>query len=140
MGGFEYVTDLLIGPRPATDGTSEVPFRTQHGDSGTLWLLEPPKGQNGQPLRGIPLRPIALQWGGFVFTDSAGRTRQPFALGTLLSTVCQMLEVDFVRDWGLSLPEYWGPWDISPLRTWVAISLDRIAPNCASSCRRTLKT
>lgn len=108
VGGFEYITDLLIGPRPVRDGKSEVPFRTQHGDSGTLWLLEPPKGQNGQPVRGIPLRPIALQWGGFVFTDSAGQARQPFALGTLLSTVCQMLEVDFVRDWGLSLPEYWG--------------------------------
>src|SRR5262249_26354771 len=34
--------------------------------------------------------------------------RQPYALATLLSTVCQRLEVDFVRDWGFALPEYWG--------------------------------
>lgn len=102
VGGFEYVTDLLIGPRP------DHPFKTQHGDSGTLWLLEPPKSAQGEPLAVVPRRPLAIQWGGFTFTDSAGRQRQPYALATLLSTICQRLEVDFVRDWGFALPEYWG--------------------------------
>ena len=106
VAGFEYVADLLIGPRPGHH------FKTQHGDSGTLWLLEPPTSDPDQ--RGdssaakIGLRPIAIQWGGFVFTDSAGVQRQPYALATLFSTVCQKLDVDFVRDWGFALPEYWG--------------------------------
>lgn len=108
MGGFEYVTDVLIGPRPAEDVERGNNFQTQHGDSGTLWLLEPPKDEHGETVSGLPLRPIALQWGGYVFTDSGGRTRQPFALATFLSTVCRLLEVDFVRDWGFSLPQYWG--------------------------------
>jgi hypothetical protein len=106
VAGFEYVADLLIGPRPGRA------FKTQHGDSGTLWLLEPPvhdpnNGDDSSSAR-IGFRPIAIQWGGFVFTDSGGQQRQPFALATLLSTVCQKLDVDFVRDWGFSLPEYWG--------------------------------
>lgn len=104
VAGFDYVADLLIGPRPGQK------FKTQHGDSGTLWLLEPPRHDpedEDKPSK-VGFRPIAIQWGGFVFTDSDGKQRQPYALATLLSTVCQQLDVDFVRDWGFALPEYWG--------------------------------
>jgi hypothetical protein len=100
IGGFEYAADLLIGPR---SGKDRKKFTTQHGDSGTLWLLEPQENATGDQ---ATYRPIAVQWGGEVFTRTEGR--QPFALATLLSTVCRLLEVDPVRDWGFALPEYWG--------------------------------
>jgi hypothetical protein len=102
VGGFEYVADLLIGPRTGKD---RRPFKTEHGDSGTVWLLEPRKDTTGDP---ATYRPIAVQWGGDVLTASHGSARQPFALATLLSTVCTLLEVDPIRDWGFALPEYWG--------------------------------
>jgi hypothetical protein len=131
VGGFEYVSDLFIGPRPG------LPFQTFPGDSGTLWLLEPPgprdpddepddatsRGANArapEPAAKAPrrkragvvekrmLRPLALQWGGHAFRSSNGTASQSFVLATFLSTVCNRLEVDLVRDWGQALPEYWG--------------------------------
>jgi len=84
------VADMLIGPRT---GKQRRPFKTQHGDSGTLWLLDPqeeaePKGPKDPKDDLATYRPVAVQWGGNVFTDSSGRFRQPFALATLLSTAC----------------------------------------------------
>lgn len=127
VGGFEYVADIFIGPRPGKK------FQTHPGDSGTLWLLEPPPDRDGEDVkedtaqqrpfndtrfsklgssrsevRKKMLQPIAIQWGGHVFTDRAGARRQSYALATLLSTVCERLEVDLIRDWGQALPEYWG--------------------------------
>jgi hypothetical protein len=127
VGGFEYVADIFIGPRPGQK------FQTHPGDSGTLWLLEPPPDREGADVKedtarqrpsddartSMPgsrrsevrkkmLQPIAIQWGGHVFTDRAGSRRQSYALATLLSTVCERLEVDLIRDWGQALPEYWG--------------------------------
>jgi hypothetical protein len=99
-GGFEYVSDILIGPRPRQT------LATHHGDSGTLWVLDPLPGVT----KGAPstYRPLAVQWGGQVFTDENGNQRKSFALGTLLSTVCHKLEVTPVRSWSFELPEYWG--------------------------------
>jgi hypothetical protein len=146
VGGFEYVADVFIGPRPdekpdnrkshAKKFDAKKPrapkFQTHPGDSGTLWLLEPPPDKDdddvkedtaqkrpADDVRSRPyggrreikkkmLQPIAVQWGGHVFTDQAGASRQSYALATLLSTVCERLEVDLIRDWGQELPEYWG--------------------------------
>jgi hypothetical protein len=94
VGGFEYVADFLIGPR------GDAPFRTGHGDSGTLWLLEKPD----EPL---PL-PLAVQWGGHAFAADSGTGQAPYALATCLSTVCNLLEVDLVRDLNTGQPEFWG--------------------------------
>lgn len=96
VGGFEHVSDFMIGPRPG------VPFDTHPGDSGTVWLLEwaDEKGK-------IVPRPLAVQWGGHVLESSTGE-KQSYALATNLSLVCAKLGVDLVRDWGQSIPEYWG--------------------------------
>ena len=133
IGGFEYVSDLFIGPRPG------LPFQTYPGDSGTLWLLEPigPPDPDDEPSDPTPLpsddsrapqwmqkaparrkraavvekrmlRPLALQWGGHAFRSGNRTGSQSFVLATFLSTVCNRLEVDLVRDWGQALPEYWG--------------------------------
>jgi hypothetical protein len=94
LGGFEYISDFLIGPRK--DGPE---FGTHPGDSGTLWALE---------RKGERPRPIALQWGGHVFTDSTGRPQYSCALATCLSTACNLLGVEVVTDWNVSGTEYWG--------------------------------
>lgn len=94
-GGFEYVSDFLIGPR------KDKPFTTHPGDSGTLWLLDL-EDRDKAPM------PLAVQWGGHVFVDGAKQSRLPYALATCLSTVCDLLEVDTVRDWNTGQTEYWG--------------------------------
>jgi hypothetical protein len=95
VGGFEYVADLLIGAR-----RSGGSLGTHPGDSGTLWLIE------AQDSKSKPT-PVALQWGGQVFTDQAG-LGSSYALATLLSTVCNKLDVTLLRNWQVGLPEYWG--------------------------------
>jgi hypothetical protein len=95
MGGFEYVSDFLIGARSEK---KEDAFQTHPGDSGTLWLLE----KDGE------LRPLAVQWGGTLFYSDSGKPQVSCALATCLSTVCNLLEVDVVRDWNEGSFEYWG--------------------------------
>jgi len=95
VGGFEYVSDFLIGPRGDAQSLGTHP-----GDSGTVWLVDLPGGQ--------PPLPLALQWGGQVFLGGAGAQGSTYALATALSTICASLEVDLVRDWNVDQPDYWG--------------------------------
>jgi hypothetical protein len=94
VGGFEYVADFLIGSRNAE------PLRTRPGDSGTVWVAESDDA-------GRTLMPIAVQWGGAVF--SGDTSPLPFALATNLSNVCRELEVDLFSSRELAAFEYWGP-------------------------------
>jgi hypothetical protein len=109
LGGFDYIADLLIGPpsaRPARGGMPAMearPLATRHGDSGTIWVWDPPQPSNDSALP----RPIAIQWGGQIFvTDATKRAR--FALASALSSVCRHLDVEIVRDWNVGQTEYWG--------------------------------
>lgn len=95
VGGFEYVADFLIGARPGK------PFVTSPGDSGTVWLLDTGDTESG------PM-PLAVQWGGHVFLGSSGRQEAPYAMASCLSTACNLLEVDVIRDWNLDRYLYWG--------------------------------
>jgi hypothetical protein len=95
-GGFEYVSDFLIGPRMDT----KAKFQTHHGDSGTIWFLDTKDDRH--------LTPIAIQWGGQAFAGSGRNASMPYAMATCLSTVCNHLEIDIVADWAVDLPEYWG--------------------------------
>ena len=127
VGGMDHVTDVLIGPRRKDDQARiknppiEYPV-THPGDSGTLWFYDPPRksvGVNNDPdfenaqsfvehgVRARRLRPLAMQWGGqrMVFPDG---TTGAYALATFLSTVCQSLDVEVMRDWSLGHDEYWG--------------------------------
>ena len=94
LGGFEYVSDFLIGPRG-----DDRDLHTHPGDSGTLWLLE-------SKYEG--LMPIAVQWGGQVFSTGGMQQQSTYALATCLSTVCNQLNVDVIRDWNVGVSEYWG--------------------------------
>lgn len=94
VGGFEYISDFLIASRADGD-----PLETRPGDSGAVWMLE---HRDGPPL------PLAVQWGGHVFMDATGHPQASCALATCLSTVCNLLSVEVVRDWNLGQTEYWG--------------------------------
>lgn len=121
LGGFDYTTDLLIGPRSGEARNHETfaPF-TRPGDSGTLWFHDPPEENEKKPnpdleaplppargLRARRLRPIAMQWGGQRFKDS-DNTSSAFALGSFISSICSALDVEIVRDWSTGHDEYWG--------------------------------
>jgi hypothetical protein len=128
MGGFDYIADFLIGPRippsaagpdgdarPSRKAAEAEPFATHPGDSGTLWLLEPmnpsAKGKGGGGKNSeegeTPYLPLAVQWGEQLLT-SGDSAPQSYALATCLSTVCNLLEIDPVRDWNLDQPDTWG--------------------------------
>jgi hypothetical protein len=122
IGGLDYVSDLLIGPRYNAE-----PLPTREGDSGTLWVFdeaaalgedEDAPGRKGtKPSsrrrvrdvgRAPRLRPVAIQWGGHVFVGGEGKRQYPYALATCLSTVCRVLDVEVIRDWNIGHSEYWG--------------------------------
>jgi hypothetical protein len=112
-GGFEYVSDLFIGPRAPTMGKGNKripgkPFSTHPGDSGTLWLLEPSDNAADTRPEDKVFLPLALEWGRNMLASSGRSPPQSFALATLLSRVCALLEVDPVRDWNLDDPNTWG--------------------------------
>jgi hypothetical protein len=126
LGGFEYTTDVLIGPRRDDHGGRlkrpkvEHPF-TRPGDSGTLWFYDPPatprphvgnedfgrKETAETGTRARRLRPIAMQWGGQRVRTQDGQ-RSAYALGSFLSSICRSLDADVVRNWSLGHDEYWG--------------------------------
>jgi hypothetical protein len=95
VGGFEYVSDFLIGP---LDGHGSL--GTHPGDSGTIWLVD--------RMDDAPPMPIAMQWGGQVFVTHCDAQGSSYALATALSTICATLNVDIVRDWNADQPDYWG--------------------------------
>ncbi|WP_309894983.1 hypothetical protein [Archangium sp.] len=100
LGGFDYVADLLIGPR---EGLGTLP--TRPGDSGTVWFFEP-KSSTGPRAR--EWRPLALQWGGHRLMAPGSGETYAFALATNLSSICRTLDIELIRDWDIGLPEYWG--------------------------------
>lgn len=106
VGGFDYVSDFLIGPRAGT-ADSEAAL-SRHGNSGALWFLEQERPAKGAKAKDRPeLRPIALHWGGQTFGEDGG-TETEYALATSLSTICRELDVDLVSDLNVGMPERWG--------------------------------
>ena len=100
VAGFDYVSDLLIGPRTIPADTNNAgSLGTHPGDSGTLWLMDIP---------GAAPQPLAVQWGGQVFLDGGKAQASSYALATFLSTACNQLDVTPLRDWNTGLPDYWG--------------------------------
>jgi hypothetical protein len=106
VGGFDYVADLLIGPRDPEDRVV-----TQPGDSGSLWCWDAVADKSLSP-RIDPAtyepRPIALQWGGHSFLERGGQGRLQIALASSLSTVLRLLDVQLVRDLSFERDSYWG--------------------------------
>jgi hypothetical protein len=122
IGGFDYVTDLLIGPL-----NEKTPMKTMPGDSGTLWVFDPDlapltdEAAGDKSVTSLPeqdsvkagtrarrLRPVALQWGGHRIMNDGDAREMCFALATCLSSVCRELDVEVMRDWNVGHSEYWG--------------------------------
>ena len=109
IGGIEYISDLLIGPRD-----EHTPLNTHPGDSGTVWFFDPALSQEEVKenhltgLRARRYRPLALQWGGHVLLGKQGDIKMNYALATFLSTICRQLDIDIVPDWNTGHREYWG--------------------------------
>lgn len=96
VGGIEYVSDFLIGPRKGSPSLGTLP-----GDSGAVWFEDvSPDGRTR--------RPFAVQWGGQSLLSPGSDVAAGFALATCLSTACRELGVDVVADWNVGHPETWG--------------------------------
>ncbi|WP_434115406.1 S1/P1 Nuclease [Paraburkholderia caffeinilytica] len=93
LAGYDYVSQFLIAP--AANST-----QTQPGDSGTVWYLKSGDAENPT------LHPLAVEWGGQSLLE--GDRRLNYALATGLSTACQLLDVDLVRDHNTGANPYWG--------------------------------
>jgi len=123
LGQYDYSTDVLIGPRSTTGNKQKElisPF-TQPGDSGMLWFYDPQESKQefhdddlGRkkelPVPGTRARrfiPVAMQWGGGRMLIGGGK-KSAFAMGTFISSVCRLLDVEIVRDYSLGHDEYWG--------------------------------
>ncbi len=109
VGGFEYVSDFLISTLPDKNKTNKklVADKIKYGDSGTILLLESViKDDKSKKIKEIRYHPIAILWGRQELGDI--NESQSFALATSLSTTCNLLEIDIVRDWNLDIPNTWG--------------------------------
>jgi hypothetical protein len=114
IGGFDYVSDVLIGSHD-----EQSPLKTMPGDSGTIWCFDDAPQASASPTapktkhspkqaKSVHMRPLALQWGGHIVRGIEGESRFNFALANFLSTICHVLDVDIVPDWNTGHREYWG--------------------------------
>lgn len=124
IGGFEYISDFLIGPETYSDdpavreiragqheGADEnFAFAVHHGDSGTLLFIEyRPESDNDKDKPNPPVYyPFALLWGREEFYSDGTTSTHPFALATALSTALDQLNLDLVWDLNLDQELIWG--------------------------------
>jgi hypothetical protein len=129
VGGFDYVSELIIGPR---EEMKEGEVMTRPGDSGTLWFWDETaekqddtegrkdklvasgnpsseaKGKDPAQPKPSEFHPLAIQWGGHTYLEPGGGGNRVFALAGSLGTVCRMLNVELIRDWSIEHSEFWG--------------------------------
>jgi hypothetical protein len=99
-GGYDYVTDYLIGPREVKAGDTALSFSPAHGDSGTLLVIDDPKSVEDH------MKAIGVIWGGQ--KDISGNQEQGYALATNLGTICRLLDVELVSNWNTGYDTYFG--------------------------------
>jgi hypothetical protein len=140
-GGFEYVADLFIGPRTSGASNPRAPlprFATHPGDSGTMWLLEPTKSPTSAQ-GDDQFLPLALQWGRNMLYSAEKAPPQGFALATLMSRVCAMLEVDPVRDWNIDQTDTWGALGHFSIAARTAAALSASSPKLKALMENNVK-
>lgn len=110
VGGFEYVSDFLIGSSKDQGAFQKSdkkikPFSIAYGDSGTLLMIEQVE-KNEQGRDQLKHYPVALLWG----RQDLGTDNKihPYGLATCLSTTCNILGIDLVRGWNIDMPNTWG--------------------------------
>lgn len=136
-GGFEYTADFFIGPRTSLKNQPSPEFVTLPGDSGSLYLLEPNSEQNvvDATYAVEECRPLAVQWGANRLYSGLSNRPQAYALATCLSTICDRLDVDLVRDWNLDQPDTWGAVGHFSIASRVVKALSRSVPTLAKLMR-----
>lgn len=98
-GGYDCVSDYLVGPR-RDELTGKIhPFAPANGDSGTLIVTDLPDTTED-------LKAIGVLWGGQ--HDNSGGNRMPYALVTNLGTVCRQLDVELIGNWNTGYDRYFG--------------------------------
>jgi len=128
VGGIEYVSDLVIGPRDV-----KTPLNNYPGDSGTIWFEDDhdpdvQRNENGARI----LRPVALEWGGQELLAPNGKVPVQLALGICLSTLCRELDVELISDWNAGHTEYWGEWGHVKIGTYATSQIDAKFPKLAA--------
>jgi hypothetical protein len=113
VGGFEYVSDFLIGPRtkniPHKRGDENKYLSVKRGDSGSLILLELDKDDNADSsVTETKYYPLGVLWGMHEFAEDGVNHCQPYILASCLSSICSLLDVELVRNWNLDLVNTWG--------------------------------
>ncbi|HEY3855974.1 MAG TPA: hypothetical protein VGO67_16415 [Verrucomicrobiae bacterium] len=134
LGGFEYVADLLIGPRSSGLGAGKnihKLFSTHPGDSGTLWLLEPNRS-TPETSEALPSMPLAMQWGRNMLYSAESATPQSYALATFLAKICTELAVDPIRDWNLDQADTWGAIGHYSIATRTSVALSGRFPKLSA--------
>jgi len=102
VGGFDYVADFLIAPAQGEAGAHP-------GDSGAVWFLQMPApdgGEDKRPLLTRDLRPVAVEWGAQVFSETAERST--YSVATSLSNICKLLDVELVVEGNDAVVGTWG--------------------------------
>jgi hypothetical protein len=122
MGGTEYISDFLIGPRTVghdvelkdkekveKNQQKNVGLPVHHGDSGTLLFIEhKPDHEPGKRDQPSTYYPFAVLWGKEQFFGDDGIAVRPYALATSLSTALDQLDLDLVRDINMDQEYIWG--------------------------------
>jgi hypothetical protein len=97
-GGYDCVSDYLIGPR-IDNGKVRTSFAPTNGDSGTLLVVD-------DRSREEHMKAIGVIWGG-QRSVSDGKVWS-YGLATNLATICSMLDVELVCDWNAGFDRYFG--------------------------------
>ena len=101
-------------------------------------MLEPtsdPHRSKADPAKGgsdDAFLPLAMEWGRNMIESADSASPQSFALATLLSRVCALLEVDPVRDWNIDQPDTWGALGHFSIATRTLVALSDNHPRLAT--------
>jgi hypothetical protein len=98
-GGYDIVSDYLVGPRIEENGHVKLAFSPQKGDSGTLMVIDDNNSEEDR-------KAIGILWGGQRSLSGIGT--QPYGLVTNLGTICRMLDVELVCNWNTGYEIYFG--------------------------------
>lgn len=98
-GGYDIVSDYIIGPRIEEKDQSRFPFSPQKGDSGTLLVIDDENKDEDK-------KALCILWGGQ--KSITGKDVQSYALATNLGTICRMLDVELVCNWNTGYDVYFG--------------------------------
>jgi hypothetical protein len=125
VGGVEYVSDFVIGPRDNVTALNNYP-----GDSGTVWFEDDPDAPVNAGGARI-LRPVALEWGGQELLAPNGKVPLQFALGICMATLCRELDVELIGDWNAGHTEYWGEWGHVKIGSYATTQISDQLPKLA---------